>query len=104
MRVLVAGAAGALGTQVVRRLTADGHEVVGFTKTSAHAEIVKKAGAARVIVGDALDACNIRSALETTRPEAVVNALTAIPKRGPWRASDLRRTNELRVKGTRHLL
>lgn len=104
MRVLIAGAAGALGTQVVRRLTAHGHDVVGFTRTLAHTGIITKAGAARVIVGDALDATSIRAALETTRPEAVVHALTAIPKRGPWRASDLKRTNALRIKGTRLLL
>ena len=81
-----------------------GHEVFGFTRTSAHAETVNEAGAARVIVGDALDGSGVRAALETTRPEAVVHALTSMPKRGPWRASDLKRTNELRVKGTRHLL
>lgn len=81
MKVFVAGAAGALGAQVVRRLAADGHEVFGFTRTSAHAETVNEAGAARVIVGDALDGSGVRAALETTRPEAVVHALTSMPKR-----------------------
>lgn len=104
MRIFVAGAGGALGTQVVRHLVADRHEVIGFTRSAAHAEVVQQLGVSRSITGDALNPSSIRAALESTRPEAVVHALTAIPKRGPWRASDLEQTNELRVKGTKHLL
>lgn len=104
MRVFVAGGGGALGTHVVRHLVVDGHEVIGFTRSPAHAEVVTELGAARSIVGDALNASGVHAALETTRPDAVIHALTAIPKRGPWRASDLKRTNELRVTGTRYLL
>src|SRR5262249_9768621 len=37
-------------------------------------------------------------------PDAVIHALTAIPKPGPLRASDLKATNKLRVVGTRYLL
>ena len=104
MRVLVAGAGGALGTQVVRNLVADRHEVIGFTRSAAHAEAVQQLGASRSITGDALNQSSIRAALESTRPEAVVHALTAIPKRGPWRASDLEQTNKLRITATKHRL
>jgi len=104
MKVFVAGAGGALGVHVVRLLVADGHEVVGFTRSAAHAEVVQQLGASRSIIGDALNPSSIRAALESTQPEAVVHALTAIPKRGPWRASDLGQTNELRVRGTKNLL
>jgi nucleoside-diphosphate-sugar epimerase len=104
MRVFVAGAGGALGTHVVRRLVADHHEVTGFTRTSAHARSVAQLGASRAITGDALNASSVRAAMEATKPDAVVHALTAIPKRGPWRVSDLKRTNELRITGTRHFL
>jgi 2-alkyl-3-oxoalkanoate reductase len=104
MRVFVAGAGGALGAQVVRHLVADRHEVIGFTRSAAHAEVVQQLGTSRSITGDALNPSSIRTALESSRPEAVVHALTAIPKRGPWRASDLKQTNELRVRGTKHLL
>jgi nucleoside-diphosphate-sugar epimerase len=38
------------------------------------------------------------------RPDAVVHALTAIPSRGPMRASDLDATNALRITGTKNLL
>jgi 2-alkyl-3-oxoalkanoate reductase len=104
MRVFVAGAGGALGTHLVRHLVADGNEVIGFTRSVAHAELVQQLGASRSISGDALNPSSIRAALESTRPEAVVHALTAIPKRGPWCASDLEPTNELRIRGTKHLL
>jgi nucleoside-diphosphate-sugar epimerase len=53
MRVFVAGAAGALGSHVVRRLVADGHDVTGLTRTPAHAERIIKAGA-QAVVGNAL--------------------------------------------------
>ena len=42
MRIFVAGAGGALGTQVVRHLVADRHEVIGFTRSAAHAEVVQQ--------------------------------------------------------------
>src|SRR5262249_33663644 len=104
MIVFVAGAGGALGTQVVRYLVADRHEVIGFTRSAAHAQVVQQLGASRSITADALNPSSIRAALESTRPDAVVHALTAIPKRGPWRASDLEQTNQLRITGTRHIL
>jgi len=104
MRVFVAGAGGALGTQVVRHLVADRHEVIGFTRSAANAQVVQQLGASRSITGDALNPSSIRAALGSTRPEAFVHALTAIPKRGPWRASDLEQTNKLRITATKHLL
>ena len=104
MRVLVAGAGGALGTHVIRHLVADRHEVIGFNRSTAHAEVVQQLGASRSISRDALDPSSIRAALGSTRPEAVIHALTAIPKQGPWRVSDLEQTNELRIRGTKYLL
>src|SRR5215471_19652872 len=49
MRVFVAGAGGALGTHLVHHLVAGGHEVIGFTRNVAHAEIVHRLGASRSI-------------------------------------------------------
>lgn len=47
MKIFVAGAGGALGTHLVRRLVADGHEVIGFTRSSAHAAVITNLGASR---------------------------------------------------------
>jgi len=40
MKVLVAGATGAIGKQLLPRLTSAGHEVVGMTRSAAKAEAV----------------------------------------------------------------
>jgi nucleoside-diphosphate-sugar epimerase len=103
MRVLVAGATGALGVPVVRALAAAGHEVIGLARTRGRAQVVERFGA-RVLPVDALDGDALRTVLMSTRPEVVVHALTAIPPRGPLRASDLQATNRLRTDGTRNLL
>ena len=45
MRILVAGATGAVGLQLVPQLIAAGHSVVGTTRTPAKAEIIRRMGA-----------------------------------------------------------
>ena len=44
MRVFIAGASGAIGRPLVRRLREAGHEVVGMTRSPAKAEAVRAAG------------------------------------------------------------
>ena len=92
MRVFVAGATGALGVPVVRLLVADGHEVVGLTRSPSRASMVAKFGA-RPVIGNALDPESMNAAVVSSAPDAVIHALTAIPKRGPMQASDLKATN-----------
>ena len=43
MKVLVAGATGALGKQLVPRLVAGGHEVAGTTRSAAKRDAVSRA-------------------------------------------------------------
>ena len=92
MRVFVAGATGALGVPVVQLLVADGHEVVGLTRSPSRASMVAKFGA-RPAIGNALDPESMNAAVVSSAPDAVIHALTAIPKRGPMQASDLKATN-----------
>lgn len=103
MRVFIAGASGALGVPVVRRLVAEGHEVTGLSRSRVRTAAIEAMGA-RTVVADALDAPAVRAAVMSARPDVVVHALTAIPVRGPLRAADLEATNALRISGTRHLL
>lgn len=42
MRMLVAGAAGAIGLRLLRRLVADGHWVWGLTRSSRKAHLIRK--------------------------------------------------------------
>jgi nucleoside-diphosphate-sugar epimerase len=104
MKVLVAGATGALGRQLVPRLVANRHEVVGMTR--GRPEAVRELGAVPV-VADALEPGDVARAVGETEPEVIVHELTALAGslsdiRHPDRAFAL--TNRLRTEGTDHLL
>jgi nucleoside-diphosphate-sugar epimerase len=104
MRVFVAGASGAIGQPLVRRLTAAGHEVTGMTRSADRAAEIRADGAAAVVC-DVYDRSALAEAVRAARPEALVHELTALPP-----VLDMRRpetyeaTNRLRGEGTRILL
>ena len=62
MRILVAGATGAIGRELVPQLMAAGHSVVGTTRTARKAEIIRRMGAEPAIA-DGLDAQAVRAAV-----------------------------------------
>jgi len=104
MRVLVAGATGAMGKQLVPRLADAGHEVFAMTRTEAGKARAAELGAVPVIA-DALDRAGVEAAVRRAGPEVVVHQLTAI------RHIDTRHfersfaaTDRLRVEGTDNLL
>jgi len=104
MRVFVAGATGAIGQQLVPRLVAAGHEVVGMTRRESKRALLRELGATPV-VADALDPDQVAEAVARAKPDVIVHQLTAIG------AVDLRhfdrafaRTNRLRTEGTDYLL
>src|SRR5919108_2708679 len=104
MRVFVAGATGAIGRPLVRKLVAAGHEVTGMTRSAERAEGVRAAGA-RAVVCDVFDADAVQSALGEARAEAVVHQLTALPDRLDFRDKEIySATNRLRIEGTEILL
>ena len=103
MRVLVAGASGALGEPTVRLLVDRGHEVFGLTRSEAKAKGIEALGA-RPVFGDVLAATDVNRVVDEVRPEGVAQLLNAIPKRGPIRPKELDATNVLREVGTRNLL
>jgi nucleoside-diphosphate-sugar epimerase len=65
MKVLVAGATGALGRQLVAQLVARGHEMFGMTRSDSKRDEVRKLGAVPV-VADALD--RFATSSSTTSP------------------------------------
>ncbi len=103
MKVLVAGATGAVGLPTVRALLAAGHDVIGTTRSERKRGLIESVGA-RAVVMDALDANSVRRAVTEEKPDAIVQLLTDLPKRGPVRASELTATNRLRIDGTRNLV
>jgi nucleoside-diphosphate-sugar epimerase len=102
MRVLVAGASGAIGPPVVRELLGRGHEVVAMTATPSKRAALEELGAS-AIVGDLLDADSLGEALAEAEPEGVVN-MASKWRGNPVRFSQVRPANEMRERGTRNLL
>jgi nucleoside-diphosphate-sugar epimerase len=101
VRVLLAGASGAVGTPLTRQLIAAGHQVVGITRSQANAERLRMAGA-RAVVADVMDRQNLLAAVRDVRADAVMHQLTAL---GTTKIRQvIRGTNDLRTTGTAHLL
>lgn len=105
MRVLVAGATGVIGRQLVPLLISSGHDVIGLARSRARAAAVERAGA-KLVVANALDRFELLRVVRDAAPDAVVHVLTAIPAAiNPRRlARDFAMTNRLRTEGTRNLL
>jgi nucleoside-diphosphate-sugar epimerase len=102
MKVILAGASGAIGTPLVRRLTAAGHDVVGITRTPAKAARLRDLGV-EAVVADVMDRDQLLRALAGVRADAVVHELTALTKI-PVRHSGMAPTNALRTQGSAHLV
>lgn len=105
MKVFVAGATGAVGRQLVPRLVAAGHEVVGMTRTAAKQEQIRALGAVPA-VADALEPEGVGRAIAAAEPEVIVHELTALGGSLDMRHfdRDFALTNRLRTEGTDHLL
>jgi 2-alkyl-3-oxoalkanoate reductase len=110
MKVFVAGATGALGRELVPRLVAGGHEVVGMTRSESKQDLLRSLGA-RPVVADALDPDAVAQAVASAEPEVIVHQLTALSGkmsirfiRHPERSAAAIMTNRLRTEGTDHLL
>jgi 2-alkyl-3-oxoalkanoate reductase len=103
MRVFVAGASGTIGVPLVKALVDAGHQVIALTRSSHKKDMLRELGAEPALC-DALDAAALRTVVESARPTHVIHQLTALPKDGVSRASDLADTNRLRIEGTRNLL
>jgi nucleoside-diphosphate-sugar epimerase len=99
MRVLLAGASGAIGHHLIPILIEAKHEVVGITRTPGS---LAGTGATE-IVADALDRAALLAALAGVRADAVVHQLTSLTK-PPISYKDMRVTNRLRAEGTSTLI
>jgi nucleoside-diphosphate-sugar epimerase len=105
MRILIAGASGAIGRPLVRRLRANQHEVFALARTPDSAPALKDIGAEPVIT-DALDAAAMKAAVERIRPDAVINELTSLPRH--YTPAEMKaaaeRDRKVRVEGNINLL
>ncbi|MEU1520019.1 NAD-dependent epimerase/dehydratase family protein [Streptomyces sp. NPDC005811] len=97
MRVLVAGATGAVGRLLVPMLVAAGHEVTALSRTPAGVERIRGLGAIGVRA-DALDATGLRQAVRSASPDVVMHQLTDLSD------ADGTANGRLRREGTRNLV
>ena len=105
MRVLIAGASGAIGRPLVRRLRANQHEVFALTQSHDSGPALKENGAEPVIA-NALDGAAVKAAVGRIRPDAVINELTSLPRhytRAEMKAA-AERDRKVRVEGNINLL
>jgi nucleoside-diphosphate-sugar epimerase len=105
MRILVAGATGAIGRNLLPRLAAAGHLVFGTTRSDEKTGFIRQLGG-EALIADGLDPAAIRRAVECAEPDVIVHEMTHLEG-----AADLRKfdrtfavTNRLRTAGTDNLL
>ncbi len=104
MKVFVAGATGVMGRQLVPRLVAAGHEVVGTTRSESKTRELYDLGATPAVV-DALDPDQVANAVAEAQPDAIIHQLTSIASLNMRRFDrDFAVTNRLRTEGVDHLL
>src|SRR5438128_6875468 len=105
MRILIAGAGGAIGRPLARRLRANQHQVFTLTRSPDSAPALKEIGAEPVIA-DALDAAGVKTAVGRTRPDAVINELTSLPRH--YTPAEMKaageRDRKIRLEGNINLL
>jgi nucleoside-diphosphate-sugar epimerase len=77
MRVFVAGGTGAIGRPLVAALAAAGHEVAVYSRNAGKVAALGVPGITPA-VGDAFDAEALIGAVQSFRPEVVINELTSL--------------------------
>lgn len=105
MKVLVAGATGAIGRPLMSLLLKAGHQVTGLTRSAEKALLLSDAGV-EPIVCDVLDRAKIVEAVAKVKPEAVIHELTDLPHDFDLKKlkSAYDRNNRIRSEGTKNLL
>lgn len=93
MRILLAGATGAIGRPLVPLLLAAGHEVVGTTRREERAERLRAAGATPVLC-DLLEPGRARALVAEQRPDVVIDQLTSLPDDFDLRRKDVYDAND----------
>jgi 2-alkyl-3-oxoalkanoate reductase len=104
MKVLVAGATGAIGNPLIPALLAAGHEVVGIATSESGLAALEQTGAEGVIA-NALDPHAVDAVVKRVKPEAVIDELTSLPKH--YTQEEMRaaaeRDRRIRLEGGRNL-
>jgi nucleoside-diphosphate-sugar epimerase len=102
MKVLLAGASGAIGIPLTRQFVAAGYEVIGLSRTTTNHDKLRALGAETMVV-DAIDRDALLRSVDGLQADAVIHQLTALKNASPRLSAD-DPTSALRVRGTSNLL
>jgi nucleoside-diphosphate-sugar epimerase len=97
MKILVVGAAGVIGRQLVPLLVKSDHEVVGTTRRAEKIRLLQELGAAPVIV-DVFDREELSRVVSEVQPDVIIHQLTDLSAR------DFAANGRIRQVGTRNLV
>ena len=105
MRILIAGATGAIGRPLVCRLNENRHAVFAVARSPQSSRSLAELGA-EPVTADALDAALVNAAAARVRPDAVINELTSLPRH--YTAAEMKAAAErdyrVRIEGNANLL
>src|SRR5436305_7316303 len=105
MKVLIAGATGAIGKPLVRCLRDTRHELVALVRSPQRTGALEAKSTGEV-VADALDAASVLEAVRRIKPDVIINELTSLPKH--YTPEEMKgaapRDKDVRVKGNANLL
>ena len=105
MRILIAGATGAIGRPLVCRLNENRHAVFAVARSPQSSRSLAELGA-EPVTADALDAALVNAAAARVRPDAVINELTSLPRH--YTAAEMKaaaeRDHRVRIEGNANLL
>src|SRR5690349_11539472 len=97
MKILVAGAAGAIGRVLSPLLLQAGHQVFGTTRSAEKAAQLE-AASVRPVVVDVFDQDKLTSAVFRTKPDAIIHMLTDLS------SQNFEANARMRIDGTRNLV
>src|SRR6185312_11058005 len=105
MRILLAGATGAVGRSLLPLLVAAGHQVAGTTRAAEKTDLIRRLGGEPLVM-DGLDGASVQRAVRSARPDAVIHQMTGLAGMSDLRNFDrtFAVTNRLRTEGTDRLL
>ncbi|MEO8735402.1 MAG: NAD(P)-dependent oxidoreductase [Edaphobacter sp.] len=103
MKIFVAGASGAIGQPLFRKLNEAGHDVVALIRSQEGAKKLLDQGC-EVVVADALDQAAVESAVRSVDPEVIIDELTSLPRDLADFAKRQPGDTKLRLEGGANLL
>jgi nucleoside-diphosphate-sugar epimerase len=105
VRILIAGASGAIGRPLLRSLKESRHNVFALARSPESARALAEMGA-EAVAADALEAASVNETVKRIRPDAVINELTSL--RRHYTPVEMRvaaeRESKVRVEGNANLL